>query len=890
MNIAIRAYSFGWIVLLPALAQAQPLQHGLRVPAGFEVTEFADDKLANDIYCVTIDAKGRVVVAGRGYIRILVDDDGDGKANRVIQFADNPKDGAMGIHWEGETLYVTGDGGLRKFVDRDGDGMADGPSELIRAMKTGGEHTAHAIRRGPDGWLYVLCGNTTGIDKSYATKSTSPITNPVAGCVLRFSPDLKDSEIVAQGFRNPYDMDFNLDGELFTFDSDNERCVSLPWYEPTRFYHVIPGGHHGWLSPQRANFWRMPSYFPDVTPPVATLGRGSPTSCICYRHTQFPKEYRGSFFLADWTFGKIWHCPLVRKGASYTSQPKVFLEAMGDNGFAPTGMAVHPKTGDLYVSIGGRGTRGAVYRVRYPKGMTEDLAAEAAKIKTTPRPTSYGSPHSSNPSDFSAPRSSALPDPMVVLRLQQQLLGDIGAVNARGTVWEGYTARREADKRTRDAIVKNIGWLMNTKDQMREALRNLAIISAEAPEELPRRWTKSSEPLDDIHELICWARCSNKDRATDRVAAALLDLDRKITQRKMNRDTHWPLRIGELYTGLADKDSKLHAAMVNHADFGRADHALFAQAKGFDHAKAADIFLARMKADSAYPVDATVLKLLDGLPPAQVSPVVRPLWGKAGQDTAIVALLARAPEPQDRAKFVRSLTSPQPTVVESALAALAKLPLEQDGQEMFGLLQAWRSTTVEQKGLRASLSKRIGQVTGLAQDQSEKAWTAWFGERYPDLATRLTNPDGVDVAAWDRRAQRINWNRGDAERGQRAFVKASCAACHSGTQASGPDLKGVTKRFSRQDLFTAIVQPSRDVPARYQLTQVETQGGKVHQGVVIYDAVDSLILQTGAATTVRLAGSEIGGRRIVARSLMPAGLLDALSDEEIADLWAYLQR
>src|SRR5262245_35023838 len=379
----------------PWCAYAQSVQHGLRVPAGFEVVEYADSKLANDIYCLTIDPRGRVIVSGRGYIRILVDDDGDGHADRATEFADHPKDGAMGLYWEGDALYVTGDGGLRKFVDRDGDGKADGPSKLIRVMKTGGEHTSHAIQRGPDGWLYVLCGNVMGIDRGYATTPTSPIKDPVAGCVLRFSPDFKDCEIVARGFRNAYCMDFNLDGELFTFDSDNERCVSLPWYEPTRFYHVIPGRHYGWLSPQRAEFWRMPPYFPDVTAPIATLGRGSPTGVVCYRHAQFPKEYCGGFFLGDWTFGKIYFAPLERKGATYTSQPKVFLESVGDNGFAPTGLAVHPITGDLFVSIGGRGTRGAVYRIRYPKGMTSKLAAEAEKLAIKPRTKSTDPPRNS---------------------------------------------------------------------------------------------------------------------------------------------------------------------------------------------------------------------------------------------------------------------------------------------------------------------------------------------------------------------------------------------------------------------------------------------------------------------------------------------------------------
>ena len=223
---------------------------GLRIPEGFAVSEFASDKHAHDIYTMTIDPKRRVVVAGRGYIRIL-EDDGTGRVGRVLPFADSPRDGAMGLLWEGDTLYATGDGGLRRFRDADGDGRADGPSELLRAMKTGGEHAAHAIRRGPDGYLYVLGGNFSGFDATFATGAGSPIRQPVGGCVLRFRPDFGACEIVADGFRNAYAMDFNPEGELFTFDSDNERCVGLPWYESIRFYHVIPGGHYGWLAPSR---------------------------------------------------------------------------------------------------------------------------------------------------------------------------------------------------------------------------------------------------------------------------------------------------------------------------------------------------------------------------------------------------------------------------------------------------------------------------------------------------------------------------------------------------------------------------------------------------------------------------------------------------------------
>ena len=153
---------------------------GLRVPNGFEVTQFADAKLANDIFCMTFDPRGRVVVSGPGYVRVLIER--DGSAERAIDLIPGLKGGPQGLFWEGNTLYYMADGGLRRQVIKDDKPV--GSSELIRRMKTGGEHEGHAIQRGPDGWMYVLCGNSTGIDSTYATLPTSLIQEPIAGCVL----------------------------------------------------------------------------------------------------------------------------------------------------------------------------------------------------------------------------------------------------------------------------------------------------------------------------------------------------------------------------------------------------------------------------------------------------------------------------------------------------------------------------------------------------------------------------------------------------------------------------------------------------------------------------------------------------------------------------------
>src|SRR5262249_36008444 len=140
-----------------------------------------------------------------------------------------------------------------------------------------------------------------------------------------------------------------------------------------------------------------------------------------------------------------------------------------------------------------------------------------------------------------------------------------------------------------------------------------------------------------------------------------------------------------------------------------------------------------------------------------------------------------------------------------------------------------------------------------------------------------------------KRAAAIPWADGDPAAGKGTFVKATCAACHDGGRAVGPSLQGVAKRFGRDDLLTAILDPNKDVSPRYRPTRVATTDGKAVVGMVIYEATDGVILQTGPDTTVRIAGGDIESRRQLDTSLMPTGLLDKLTDREVADLVAYLR-
>ncbi|HEV3118706.1 MAG TPA: HEAT repeat domain-containing protein, partial [Gemmataceae bacterium] len=350
------------IFLLSAQGVCRGEDLGLRVPPGFRVSVYADHELANDIFAMTLDAKGRVVVTGPGYIKTLHDTRGAGKADRATLFA-SPRDGGMGMCFDGNDLYFCGGGWLSRYRDAHGSGHADGPPERIIPLAHA-EHGGHALRKGPDGWWYIIGGNDSKFGRAHATLPHSPVTRPEGGALLRLPPDCRHCEVIAQGFRNPYDFDFNAQGDIFTYDSDCEREFFLPWYTPTRMYHVGYRQHHGWRLAGYLRSWCRRDFYIDTVDVLWPVGRGSPTGVACYRHAQFPEHYRGGIFALDWTFGKVYFFALQPDGATYRTQAEVFLESTGSNGFDPTDVAVAPD-GALFISMGGRGTRGAVYRIEY---------------------------------------------------------------------------------------------------------------------------------------------------------------------------------------------------------------------------------------------------------------------------------------------------------------------------------------------------------------------------------------------------------------------------------------------------------------------------------------------------------------------------------------------
>jgi putative membrane-bound dehydrogenase-like protein len=362
--------------MLGATGACAATDPNFQAPPGFEVALYAGDDLAHDIFSLTVDARGRVVVAGKGYVNILHDDDGDGRADRAWRFSDLPKSGAHGLYFDGPDLLCTGDNALMRLRDADADGRADGEPQILAVNVKHSEHGANGLVKGPDGWLYNICGNDAGINASHAALPGSPVLKPSQGAVVRLSPDGRGSQVVAHGFRNPYDLDFDALGRMFTVDADGERDHHLPWYAPNRLFDIAVGQHHGWMIGGWQRSWNRPEYFPDNVARLVEIGRGSPTGLLCYRHRRFPARYRQGVFSICWTFGTVYFFPTQPQGASYAASMETFLQTTGSVGFAPVDLAVGPE-GDLFVAIGGRGTRGGVYRVRYVGDSTSPAGSPA---------------------------------------------------------------------------------------------------------------------------------------------------------------------------------------------------------------------------------------------------------------------------------------------------------------------------------------------------------------------------------------------------------------------------------------------------------------------------------------------------------------------------------
>jgi putative membrane-bound dehydrogenase-like protein len=135
---------------------------------------------------------------------------------------------------------------------------------------------------------------------------------------------------------------------------------------------------------------------------------------------------------------------------------------------------------------------------------------------------------------------------------------------------------------------------------------------------------------------------------------------------------------------------------------------------------------------------------------------------------------------------------------------------------------------------------------------------------------------------------------GDAMRGKQIFFgnRAACSACHTAAGEGGnigPDLSRIGEIRKRPDLLEAILFPSASIVNNFETYSVIMRDGRVVQGVIQRATVDQIVLRSVQRNEIVVARNEIEQLTRTKTSIMPQGLDNNLSPDQLSDLLAYLQ-
>ncbi|MBI3465046.1 MAG: c-type cytochrome [Planctomycetes bacterium] len=135
---------------------------------------------------------------------------------------------------------------------------------------------------------------------------------------------------------------------------------------------------------------------------------------------------------------------------------------------------------------------------------------------------------------------------------------------------------------------------------------------------------------------------------------------------------------------------------------------------------------------------------------------------------------------------------------------------------------------------------------------------------------------------------------GDVRRGQAVFnsSKSNCTACHRFGYlggSTGPDLTRIGRIRTERDLLEAVLYPSISFVHGFEPVLVATVDGRMVNGLVRDETATDVLLATGPNQEVRLRHEEIDQRQPSAVSIMPAGLDQQLTVQELIDLVAFLK-
>ncbi|MDG3006830.1 PVC-type heme-binding CxxCH protein [Paludisphaera mucosa] len=892
------------------------------------------------------DEDGRLYVAemldypsgpGSGKVRLLEDRDGDGRYDRVTAFAEGLNFPNGVLPWNGGVL-VTSAPDILFLKDDDGDGVADAKKVVLTGFAEGNTQLrVNGLSWGADNWVYGANGRSDGVVRKPGDPDDKAV--PLRLHDFRFRPDTGEVQVVS-GFSQ-----FGLPRDDWgrRFPSWNTMPIRHVVLEERTLARNPYLAESATVAPilDPADGGRV---FP-ISPPPTTFNRESTTyfnaSCgpTIYRGDLLGDAYRGDAFFCESLTNLVQRRVLEHRGPTFLArraEPDREFLASTDPCFRAVNLATGPD-GALYVvdfyremvehpafvpaalreSIEFRrwNNRGRIWRIakkgttppappRLAKAPTEELVAllehpNGWRRDVAQRLLVTRADRAAVPGLEALAKSSATPVGRIQAAWTLDGLGSLDDRIVAGLLADASADVREAAAKLAAGRPGLLAALATLADDPEARVRFQAAIvlgDSDAPAAVSALAKIAARDADDE-----WARLA--------VLSGLRDTAPLFLSAILDAHPGW---LAEPTAGQAYLLSATAAI-------------LGARAKPEElQAFATRLAAAPDEAGIAGRV-ALLLGLSDGLaragrPPRELTAgdrfkgvgvlldraaaVVGSADVEPGDRARALTLLARF-RPDDAAERIAALlAADQPDAVRaSAAEAVAEVGSPELADRIFA---AWESIPTGSRAAVLAAMLRSAPLAGrllaaLEDDSVALAELTPAGREAlrssadPEVARRaaalLESRTPRDRASVVARFQPALALAGDAGRGRELFVK-NCRTCHQHRGDGykvGPDLSGVAGR-PPSALLKDVLDPNADVSPDFVAFVILTRRGQTLTGLLAEETAASLKLRGAEGVEQAVLRSEVEAVRRTGRSLMPEGFEDALGEQGVADLIAFLRQ
>lgn len=921
----------------------------MKMPAGFRVEVIAGepDVVQPIAYC--IDDRGRLWVVentnypqspGEAKDKVLVFEDADGNGSfekRMVFWDKATFSSGIAVGFGGVWLGSPPD--LLFIPDKDGDAVPDGDPQVVLdgwgAQDT--HETLNNFTWGPDGWLYGTQGIFTE-SKVGRPGAADAERVPVNAGVWRYHPTRKVFERWCEGASNQWGMDWNDHGEAFF-----AACV-IP-----HMWHAVEGARYTRQAGSHFN----PHVYDDLkTIAWGRYEKAGYCGAMFYLGGAFPAEWRDNFFFHDVHMNKLRCETFARAGSGYRSSRKTDFIDSSDAWFRGLSPQYGPDGGvfisDWYDKVPCHQQReftdrsnGRLYKIVTaavkPRKVDLGKASDAELVAMQLDPNDWYVRHArrllqergAKPETTAALEKILFENPDDTRQLRalwalhsQGALSDTSALKAFAATSEwvrGWTATCVTESgKPSAAVLAKLAELAAKDPSPSVRLR----ISA-AAQKLPpaSRWpllealaAHDQDAADHNLPMMNWYAAEAAVAADPLRGVALMRATRQprlqeyIARRILSVALEDEGNAAPAMTALADV-----LAAAGSGTRGRVLRGLLDAAKG------------QRKIPRPAGWDAAHDKMKDDRDNG-VRQQARALDLIFGSATALGELRAelsnKSAAPDTRREALQSLVRQRDSATLPTLLALAAEagPLRADAIKALAnygdprispaLIAAYGSLSAGE--VSAALNTLVARPAGIeALIAAIDARTILVKDLTPPLARLIQGHKRKDFDEWLVKTWGV-LHQSDAERlaeieryrkflGEDAILRADvkngraiyqriCAACHSLFGQGGhigPELPG---NFTDVDyLLQNILDPNAMIGRDFQQTFVTTKEGNVVAGVVTEENEQTLTLKT-LAEPVTLSKDRISKRELSPQSMMPAGLLGALQETEVRDLFLYLRQ